>query len=415
MTRKQIESLPDSHFLYAENGVRRFPYKNIDGNVDKDQLLHSLVQITQESNEIYRPVVRKARMIAVDAGINLSESFLDDSELKFPAFQPYLEGTLHAFNLADGYTQFEYDMMGKKLARILNQSTTKQTSEINFTDAGEEYNYSSKTRSVDRYEYEDGSVLVVKGADSHSHQEEKSAIDVEVENSVEDNILVTDGEPIPVIDEESTPATYETVEVKQHPDFGNKEVIQLRAHGTITICESKGREDGTVSFKVPLFKIGQYTANGNRYMEAYAKNIISKIGKLRESARSGDSSRKSALDLHLESSPDMLATHDGRMGGNPILTRAGIVTGGEIGEVEGDPTFFIMGETIPTTAGKDVSIQLQRGMIKGVSAVTIPTKYEKNGKNGADVFDGHFLGADFEDDPANAVQFKSQPPFQLPA
>ena len=203
---------------------------------------------------------------------------------------------------------------------------------------------------------------------------------------------------------------YEQVEERAVKEFGGQKKKIHRLTGLI-LTEEK-REDGTIKFKVPMFKIGEYTANGNRYMMEFAENLIGDIQRLRESRSRSDygSAKRSVLDIDVyEEVPDMQATHDPRVGkGNDILSCAGEVLGGEIGEVDGDPTFFLLGETIPTQAGKDVTVQILREMIRGVSHVTVPTKYEENKKNGYDVFRGHIIGADFTKNPANQVQFTTR-------
>lgn len=200
---------------------------------------------------------------------------------------------------------------------------------------------------------------------------------------------------------------YESVRETNVREFGGK---AKRVHYLAgTLLEEKQNPDGTIVFKVPMFKIGIPTANGNRYLREFAENLIKDIARLRERRLQGGGRSPLDIDIELPATAevqDMLATHGPRVGnGNDILETAGEVIGGEIGAVDGDPTFFLLGETIPTQAGKDVTVLIRRKMLRGVSHVTVPTKFEENDLKGYDVKRGHMLGADFTKNPANAVQF----------
>jgi len=87
-TRKYINDLPDSAFLYIEPGgekdeegktkprsLRHFPYKNAEGKVDLPHLRNALARIPQSklSEEVKERVIAKARRIAKKYGIGVKE------------------------------------------------------------------------------------------------------------------------------------------------------------------------------------------------------------------------------------------------------------------------------------------------------------------------------------------------------
>jgi ribosome-binding protein aMBF1 (putative translation factor) len=189
-----------------------------------------------------------------------------------------------------------------------------------------------------------------------------------------------------------------------------------RIYGKFVVEETKKRDDGTLSFAAPLFKLGELTSNGNRYMKECAEFLVEALKNMKKNLAKKESTeaRRTPLDIaiskYLEGrTPDMLATHRGRFGeGNPLLERAAIITGGYIGKSENDPAFFITGETIPTTAGKDIAVQVEMELVKGLSLVGLPTKFEENNDGGHDIFSMHLIGSDFTDEGGNLIQFKDQ-------
>lgn len=190
-----------------------------------------------------------------------------------------------------------------------------------------------------------------------------------------------------------------------------------RLYGDFVFEETKKKSDGTISFSAPLFKLDELTSNGNRYMTECAEFLVEALKNMRKNYLKkieSTEARRTPLDIAISKymegrTPDMLATHRGRFGeGNPILERAAIITGGYIGKVESDKAFFITGETIPTTAGKDVTVQVEMKLIKGLSLVGLPTKFEENNDGGHDIFAMHMIGSDFTDEGGNLIQFKDQ-------
>lgn len=184
------------------------------------------------------------------------------------------------------------------------------------------------------------------------------------------------------------------------------------------ISESIQRnKDGSITFRVPIFKFGELTSNGNRYMEECGENLkkhLSRINKKNSKLEAIDEAKKTPIDIEVANyldgrSLDMLATHRGRVGeGNPLLERAGRIIGGEIGQIEGDKAFFLIGETLSKYPGDAITEQIMKGMIRGVSLFGIPTKFEENTNGGSDVYDMQLVGADFTDDGGNLIQFKDK-------
>lgn len=181
--------------------------------------------------------------------------------------------------------------------------------------------------------------------------------------------------------------------------------------------EVRRNDDGTITFKVPLFKYDELTSNGNRYMDECGKNLIkhfSRINTKNSKLETVGEAKKTPIDIEVANyfegrSLDMLATHRGRLGeGNPLLERAGRIIGGEVGLLEGDKTFFLVGKTIKGFAGESIAAQILEGMIRGVSLFGLPTKFEENKDGGADVYDMQLVGADFTDDGGNLIQFKDK-------
>ena len=197
--------------------------------------------------------------------------------------------------------------------------------------------------------------------------------------------------------------------------FRGAEEQCYKIYGRFISEEIKKNSDGTITFKVPLFKEGELTSNGNRYLcGAKLEKHFSRINQKNSKIETTGEAKKLPIDIDVANyldgrSLDMLATHRGRLGeGNPLLERAGRIIGGEVGLLEGDKTFFLIGKTIKGFAGESIAAQILEGMIRGVSLFGIPTKFEENGDGGHDVFDMEIVGADFTDDGGNLIQFKDK-------
>jgi len=211
--------------------------------------------------------------------------------------------------------------------------------------------------------------------------------------------------------------TVQVYELLEEIIINNKPAVKYKLSGELLLEER--RNDGTVGFTVPMIKVGAYTANGNRYSLKCCENIIQDIKKLQESQsrRDGEAADRLSI-LHINSpktkksetmttenseTPTMLPTHGARISealGNPLLSISGIVTGAHFNNDQS--ILYIDGETIPTQAGKDMTVLLEKKLVKGVSLAGTPAKgmYEKNDKGAYDVDRLHFFGSDFTNNPA---------------
>lgn len=185
-----VNNLPDSAFLHIKDGgekdsdgktkprsLRMFPYKDNSGKVDLAHLRNALARIPQSSldDATKKRVIAKARRIAKDAGVDVSESFLDDYELVGPLFHPYLETTLHEFNegtLFNGeYESEDYDMFGRKLARAMNSWNSTGSSTSTYDENGNQTSYTSSNEDEGEreWEYHDGLVVRTKTSGDSSY------------------------------------------------------------------------------------------------------------------------------------------------------------------------------------------------------------------------------------------------------
>lgn len=209
-TRKYINDLGDGNFLYIEPGgekdsegktkprsLRHFPYKDANSKVDLPHLRNALARIPQSklSDDVKKRIAAKARRIAKDAGIDVSESFLDDYELVGPLFQPYLESTLTEFNegiLFDGeYEAEEYDFFGRKLARVMNSWTNSGNSESEYDENGNMVSYSSSNEdeSEREWEYHDGLVVRTKTSGDSNYRSVSEYLRADISETSEDDLL----------------------------------------------------------------------------------------------------------------------------------------------------------------------------------------------------------------------------------
>lgn len=233
--------------------------------------------------------------------------------------------------------------------------------------------------------------------------EEFEITDEEIEFQVEEEFEIAEEL------EEKKQIVFESVGLYE---IDNKQVESHRLCGEIIMEEM--RQDGTCRFTVPIININQYTANGNKYSQGCAEELIHDINKLHESQRETPLERRSCLDIRIppkvaeslmEETFDMMPTHGPRISsayGNPLTSKAGKIVGGYIDY--GKKIAYAIGETIRTQAGKDMTVLIEEKMVKGVSLVAIPKVFESNGKGpdkkGLDVDRFEFKGGDFTDNPA---------------
>lgn len=457
---------------------------------------------------------------------DLYTNYLDPVKQRFPVFGNHVVETVLAFNAGVpkklGYTAEEIGYMGKQLARVVNQSMYGYYSDRQFDDKGNitGEKTSSSNLSQDRYEYQDGQIVVVtsKGAGGNETAWEYNATpeademaeskdsdpmtalleakytgdmikamrtrkkmsraemasDMKMTKTrlaeIEDGDEPDEDEMVDIagalgvtpkrfqrmvtllkqVDDEKSASeeqfenaggvyeivgeVYDIVEIAENVVESEKAARNIftqesfvtrlfrgeeeqchKIYGRFIGEQIKKNDDGTVTFKVPLFKEGELTSNGNRYLcGAKLEKHFSRINKKNSKIETTGEAKKLPIDIDVANyldgrSLDMLATHRGRLGeGNPLLERAGRIIGGEVGLLEGDKTFFLIGKTIKGFAGESIAAQILEGMIRGVSLFGIPTKFEENGDGGHDVFDMEIVGADFTDDGGNLIQFKDK-------
>lgn len=392
-----------------------------------------------------------AKSLAAGLNLDLKESFLDPDNVKLPIFGEYLASTLIEFNegLGGVYKQEHIDVYGKRLAEILNQRTSRSTSRMVFDDDGdvEKYEYEGNSDSETKYIYKDGTVSTVKGKSSWADETEVevsggdvTVVDEEAEEDfdvliVEDDtdkdldgaVIENDDEkkedssqadPVkkensPAIEKEAPEQNVSMVQLLERVQLKSPDQEKTAHRFVGKVALERAGKDGSIQFKAPLFVLDALTANGNRYTRECAESIVKDVSNVySKRKRKSRKSERSMIDVYRdpERVPDMLAQHDGRFGGsgNALLERCGIITKAKIEKLDNQDVIFVYGETIPTTAGKDISVQLEKSLIVGVSLVGLPVagKYHENEDGGHDVDRMHFLGADFTDEPANYIQFR---------
>lgn len=193
-TTAYIDSLDDSAFAYIDKSKvtgkdeegksvprssRHLPIKNKSEEIDLPHLRTALAKVNQikASAETKRGISSKLRFIAKDAGIDVSEEFLDDVELLGPLFPPYLEQTLMEFNegmFGESFDAECYDYMGPKLARAMNRYSSSGFSERTYDDEGNIVSSTSDDthQNEEEWEYQDGTVTKHFGVSKHSHDHE---------------------------------------------------------------------------------------------------------------------------------------------------------------------------------------------------------------------------------------------------
>lgn len=251
-------------------------------------------------------------------------------------------------------------------------------------------------------------------AEAEAAEETLEVIDIVDEDDGVYDIVEIAGNVVENAKEEKNIFTQETFESRE---FRGKMEDCHKIFGQFVSESITKNKDGSITFRVPIFKFGELTSNGNRYMEECGENLkkhLSRINQKNSKIEATSEAKKTPLDIEVANyldgrSLDMLATHRGRLGeGNPLLERAGRIIGGEIGQIEGDKAFFLIGETLSKYPGDAITEQITKGMIRGVSLFGIPTKFEENGDGGSDVYDMQLVGADFTDDGGNLIQFKDK-------
>lgn len=243
--------------------------------------------------------------------------------------------------------------------------------------------------------------------------DDDAAVSEDREIEIEDDEIIIDDDDIEITIEASQaeePKLFEFAERGVNPDTGRLETRQ-RLNGRILVEEitTKGMFR-TMRFVSPMIVIDAYTANGNKYDRHCAEQTVRDINNMAEKAKtSEDTSPALSINFNLESEDDvvevfdMQLTHNARIDPqkeNELKIVAGKIVGAFLKPE--DQTVYVIGETIPTTAGHDATVMIEEKILKYISLVSIPKKkhYEANDKGGLNVHEMKFFGADFTRNPA---------------
>ncbi|HQG46173.1 MAG TPA: hypothetical protein PLG50_11000, partial [bacterium] len=140
-----------------------------------------------------------------------------------------------------------------------------------------------------------------------------------------------------------------------------------------------------IKARVPMIKFGALTANNNRYLEECWDALAQEIITLNESNK-----KRRVLDMYPTHKPALDPKDP-----DYFMLRAAKITGaskdGDVG--------FIHFETLRTEAGRTMAVQVQEGMVDGVSlrAYPRPGFFQHNQEGGVDVRQLMFMGSDFTD------------------
>jgi len=424
-TRKDTQEFPNESFLFVRKletgGKFKFlPHSDGTGIFSKENFLHSLAMLHRAglSEDEKHFVMREAFRVAAKNGVVVSDYFLDESQIMHPIFGDYAFHTMVEFNAGafSNYTKAEIDMYGERLAKVVSTRTTVSTQTHNFDPDGEikSSEYDSTSDVVREYTYQNGVIIR-----NYDHDENSSTTRTEIEKPEQ---AETTSEPYFAIVQNVYEVVSETDESGSFPfmaeryekrDWNGAKKRQTVMEGRFLSESIKKNENGTFSFDVPLFVLGELTYNNNRYTKKCAENLLRDMSNILEGRGSKNYEEKSSTAIMLQKhfdgvGADMRTGHDSRFGkGNELLEIAGRVTGGYVANIEGKRVFVLKGETLPTQAGKDVSylMGLKPPLLRGVSLFSLPTEFEENTDGGHDVDRMHLCGADFTNSGANLRQF----------
>ncbi len=161
--------------------------------------------------------------------------------------------------------------------------------------------------------------------------------------------------------------------------------LEFSLAGRILLEEKDPAKPDSIRARVPMIKFGAYTDNKNRYLEECWDALSQEITLLNE-----QKTRRRVLDMYPTHRPALDPKDP-----NYFMLRAAKITGaskdGDIG--------FIHFETLRTEAGRTMAVQVQEGMVDGVSlrAYPRPGYYQQNQEGGVDVRQLLFMGSDFTD------------------
>lgn len=438
-TPESVAELPDTSFLlFTESKLKLVPYKDKDGTFSETNFLHGIasVQKDQLSEQEQGAFLRKARRIASENKVDLSEYFLDDMNLAGPLFDEWAFHTAVEFNrgaFKNSYLAEELDLYGRKLAQVLTKRRSIGTSVRQYDEDGNPTLQQNKDTYVtdSEYIYHDGLVVRRKYTSKDSGRTETTYSNIPAgsgiqssPNEVSDMAEEREGEEfVEILSEEieilleTEPDTefFTAESFVERATEGEDEVKTTTALTGLFVAESIKEQSGIISFDVPLFVLDDLTANNNRYTAECARNLTKDLAAILQGQGSKNYGERSAAGIMLRENfdgiaADMRVSHDSRFGkSNEILEIAGRVTGGYVSKIEGKATFILKGETLKTRAGQDVAALLgQRPpLLRGVSLFGLPTEYAENDQGGHDINRLHLLGADFTNEGANLRQFAS--------
>lgn len=449
--RDLLKTLPASCFLVTEGDKKQFPFATTNG-FELEWLLDSVLAVNRSeiAEDEKKTILNKARLIALSHKYRIGDFFLKEDSLEYPLWGEHLLETFAQYESGEIRYKEKPVIMegfyawGKKLARAMNDSITVRHSETVY-DEDEfpiEDKYDSSTSSVSTYEFEDGSVKIVKGNYSFADDVEVEYKEPNVQQSdedvveiIDDTVEIVDDQTVKIVDdgddlepdEEQIEESHrldtiqningfdasgfiileEVIPAKSYPNSAHKKGNYHSLSGPLILEEET---DGKLKFKVPLFVPNEFSANGMRFLTECAENLEADMESLFKRLEEQEQGKRSLLDIFVKNDvyPDMQATHNSRQGlGNEVMERAAKVTAGYLEAHNGRDIFWIEGETIDTPAGQAVKAQIRENMLHGVSLVSYPTDFKKNSRNGLDVKRMHLIGVDFTNSPANRTQFKS--------
>ncbi len=176
--------------------------------------------------------------------------------------------------------------------------------------------------------------------------------------------------------------------------------FEFNLAGHILLEEKDPSKTDSIKARVPMIKFGALTDNKNRYLEECWDALAQEITNLHESQ-----AKRRVLDMYPTHKPALDPKDP-----NYFMLRAAKITGaykdGDVG--------FIHFETLRTEAGRTMAVQIQEGMVDGVSlrAYPRPGFFQHNQEGGVDVRQLLFMGSDFTDVGAMPID-EDQKGFQL--
>lgn len=222
--------------------------------------------------------------------------------------------------------------------------------------------------------------------------EETEEIEVTEESDEAKETGVTEAE-MPPAEEPETKATPPPdplpadfmVEERIDQDAASESGLVLNLCGHILLEEKDPARTDFIRARVPMIKFGAYTDNGNRYFEECWDALGVQIKELRES-----NTIRRVLDMYPTHKPALDPKDP-----NYFMLRAAKITGVSRESDVG----LIHFETLRTEAGRTMAVQVQEGMVDGVSlrAYPRPGYFTPNGKGGHDVRQLALMGCDFTD------------------